>query len=90
MLRLLSEEDRWRYETAAQNSFLSGEPREGFFRLFNKNRWTTTYVKPVSQVPHKFLWVVECDVIDPYFEKVLQEFIDEPDLNRGDAIAQTD
>lgn len=69
----LAEMDRIRFERRAQWSAVSEDPREGMFRLFNKNGWRTTFVRPVEQTPNRYGWIVEADApLDPYFQHVLQ------------------
>jgi hypothetical protein len=74
MLYRLSDTNRWHFEQRAQWSALSEEPREGYFRLYNKNAGTTLHVKKVGQEPHEMVWLVEFDdVVPEYFKNVLVE-----------------
>ncbi len=64
------------FEQRARWSFLSKAPREGYFRLFNKNAWRTQYVRIVRRLPDAMIWVVEADHVDPYFKHVLKPYAD--------------
>lgn len=70
----LSAFNRVIFERRAEISFISGPPKGGYFRLYNKNGGRTTYVRPVDQVPNRAVWIVEAEEpIDPYFSSILEE-----------------
>lgn len=67
----LADRERLSLEQSARWS-CSDDPREGYFRLFNKNGMRTTFVKPIRQIENEAVWIVEADEpIDPYFKNVL-------------------
>lgn len=69
----LLDRDRHRFEQRAQRSAVSEAPRAGYFRLFNKNGWRTTFVRPITQRENCAEWVVEVtEPLDPYFRHVLR------------------
>ena len=68
----LSERNRQHFEQRAAWSAVSEESREGYFRLFNKNGFRTTFVRIVDQTPNRYGWIVDVDEpVDPYFTHVL-------------------
>ena len=70
--RLLHDRDRRFYDLRAEWSAQSEDRREGLFRLYNKNRSITTFVRPLGQLPNQMTWIVEADEpLDAYFESVL-------------------
>ena len=70
----LAERDRLHFERRAEWSYLSTPPREGYFRLFNKNGARTTFVRPLQQAENRYGWIVQVEPpLDPYFRSVLVE-----------------
>lgn len=67
----LSQFQRLNLELRGDYSALSEPRKEGFFRLYNKNAAETLYVKPVSQVPNRAVWIVETESVPRYFIHVL-------------------
>lgn len=73
-LYFLAERYRLYYERRAEWSFVSEPPREGLFRLFNKNSGRTMFVRPVRQAENRYGWFVEpVGEIDPCFQYVLTQ-----------------
>ena len=73
MICFLGELHRLRLEQQAQWSYCSDPPREGYFRLYNKNGERTTFVRPIEQSANRYGWIVEAnEPLDPYFDNILK------------------
>ena len=71
MRAFLSEENRQLFEARAQSSSVSEERREGCFRLFNKNNFSTLHVPILGQSLTTYGWFVEAPQVPAYFTNVL-------------------
>ncbi len=72
---LLSDRDRRWLEGRCDHTFMAGPPKDGFFRLYNKNGYETLYVRPVDKLDYEMTWIVEVDgEVPDYFKSTLRPF----------------